>query len=150
MCIVSGRMLDAEDDAHGVACDEQFLIGGDHPDLDASALAIYAALLAVHHCRVAVRIELHAHPLKAVADARPDTARVLADAASEDDRVGAIHRSEIRADVLPRAVREEIDREARAPILVLGLLGEELAHVVGEAGHAEQPRLLVEYPLNFR
>ena len=42
------------------------------------------------------------------------------------------------ADVLARAVAEDLDRQPGAPVLVLVRLGEQLAHVVREAGDAEQ------------
>src|SRR5690242_278957 len=146
----SALVLDTEDDANGVTGDEQFLIGGNDPDLYPRAFPVDPALLAPDHLLVALRVQLDSHPLQAVADAGAHTAGILADAAGEDDGVRAIHGGEIGADVLAGAVGEELHGESRPAIAVLGLLREQLTHVVREAGDAEQAGLLVEYSLNFR
>ena len=76
---------------------------------------------------------------------RANLRRVLADAAGEDDRVRAVHRGQVRAEVLLDAIAEHVDRETCAAVVVLVLLGQQLAHVVREAGQPEQSRLLVEH-----
>src|SRR5207249_1277433 len=89
------------------------------------------------------------HRLEPRADPLPDGARVLADAAREDHGVRTAHLRVERADVLADTAAEDVDREARAPILVLGLLFEQLAHVSRQARDPEKSRLLVQKSLDL-
>ena len=79
-----------------------------------------------------------------MADAPPHLGRVLADASAEHDRLGPAELGEIRPDVVLDAAHEEVDGERRAPVPVLAFFVEQVAHVAGEPGDAEQPRLLVQ------
>src|SRR3954470_7191129 len=137
-------MLDAEDNTHRVAGDQQLLIGGNDPDLESGIVAVDAAFASADRGRVAVTVKRNSEPFEVAADALAHGRRILADAAREDDRVGTIHRREISSDVLASAVAEEIDRQPRATIAMLRLLCQQLAHVIRQTGDAEKPRLLVE------
>ena len=91
-------------------------------------------------------IEAHAQPLGAPADRLADRCGVLADAGGEHQSVDAAECRRQRAQLLGDAVDEQLDRLMRPR---LGAR-QQLAHVVGDAGDAEQARLLVEQRLDLR
>src|SRR5687768_3169433 len=104
----SEPLRDAANQAHGVAGDEQLLVGGDDVDGEARAVAADEPLAPRGRRLVRRRVQPDAHPAQALADARAHLRRVLADAAREDQRVRAPHRRQIRADVLAHAVTKNL------------------------------------------
>src|SRR5690606_25638481 len=130
--------------AERIPGDEELLIGRDDPRLKPRIGGGDRALCAAERGLVGDIVDIESEPLEAVGDAHADLRRVLADAAGEDDGARAAECGEVSADVLAHAVAEDLDGEAGAAVLVLVLLGEQLAHVVREATDAEQSALLVE------
>ena len=106
----AGRVSHA---AHGVARDQQLLVGRD----DVARARARRPRRRRPPCR---RPPRRCSPRRArcrrsrglAADPRPHLGRVLADAAREHDRVGAVHLREVGADVLLHAQAEHVDRRA--------------------------------------
>jgi hypothetical protein len=67
--------------------------------------------------------------LEAITDARTHLRRVLADTASENDCIRAVHRREICADVLPCAITKDFDRELASAIILFARFCKQLAHI---------------------
>src|SRR5688500_4746364 len=77
--LLSKPLRDAANQAHGVAGDEQLLVGGDDVDGEARAVAADDALAPRGRRVVRRRVQLDAHPAQALAGARAHLRRVLAD-----------------------------------------------------------------------
>src|SRR5690242_5575756 len=99
-CPPSIPTLCASNGAKSVPRDQELLVGWDDPDRQLRGVRRYAPLRAADHTRIRFVVELHASPAELATHARPDLGRIFPDAAREDDRVGAVERGEIRADVL--------------------------------------------------
>ena len=67
----------------------------------------------------------------------PNLGAVLADATGEDQHVDATQRSAHRRDLFAYGVAEHLDGQLGAPVVVLGGLREQVAHVVAEPRDAE-------------
>ena len=89
------------------------------------------------------RIDGDAERRQGTADLLPHRRGVLADATREDHRVGPAQHGHKSADVFLYAVAEHVDSQLRAPVAPPALL-QERAHVVSQAGKAQQPALLVQ------
>ena len=83
----------------------------------------------------------HAHRLH---DTAADLDGVLADAGGENQRIDAAEHGGQRADVLGRFVDEVVHRQASRRLVD----SEQNAHVVADAGDAEEARLLVKHLLH--
>src|ERR1039458_7353394 len=77
-----------------------------------------------------------AGPLEARADPATDLGRMFANSATEYYRISTAHRCEIRADILPRPIAEELDSQAHAAVVVLLQFLFQDLHVIGQAGDA--------------
>ena len=75
-----------------------------------------------------------------MADSFANLRRVLPDAGREHEPVDTAERRRERANLLGGLIHEVVHRESRVRLAAV----EQVAHVVADAGNAEQPRLLVE------
>src|SRR5271165_5241444 len=80
---------DFQDAAQRVAGDQEFFVGGDYPnrDLRAADIARIPAVSLIH-----LAVECDSEVVKTFANPGPNRARVLANAAGENQRVRAVHR----------------------------------------------------------
>jgi len=79
----------------------------------------------------------------------PYRRRIFTDAAGKNERIGSTQHCQIGADILFDAMAENIDRQLGAAILMLALFVQQIAHIVGQTGNAEQTGLLVEQRIDF-
>src|SRR4029077_3872185 len=89
-------------------------------------------------------VEFHSKPAGATTNPFANHRRVLADATCEDDRVEAADRGSQGAKLTPNAIDEEIDCQLGTWLRAL----QQGAHVARNSRNPEQPRLLVNEPLN--
>ncbi len=121
----------------GLAGDDDFLIRGYGPDLNPGSVGRDDGLAA--SLTVLDRVERDAEPAKIAEDAAPDAGRVLADAAGEDDRVGAAQLDEVGAEEVADRADEDVDREPGAGIAGFGR-GLDVAEVAARAARALRGR----------
>src|SRR5512143_1136266 len=141
MSIVIADVLSCgAEDAPCVARDHQLFVRGDRPRRDTAARLAEAWTTGV----VGGGVELHAEPLRVAAHPLAQARTVLADAGGEHDRVETPERRGERAQLAADPIDEEIDRGLRRRFRARL----ERAHVARDAGHAEQPGLLVDQLLD--
>src|SRR5262249_12787861 len=120
--------------------DHQLLVRRNHPRRHPAARSADArpAFLV---CRA---VELHPQPCGIAADPFTNGRAVLSDTGCEHQGVQAAERRRKRAHLAPDAIHVEVDGELRPGIVG----GEELPHVAGDPGDAEQARLVVDQLLD--
>src|SRR5262249_23191766 len=118
------------------------LVGRNHPGREARTGVRNARSVP----RVGSRIELEPEPGQPLADQAPDERGVLADAARKDKTVDAAHGRCERRSLALDAIDEIVDRNPGKRRLG----GEQVAHVVADAGEALQTALLVKEPFEPR
>src|SRR5215213_5278560 len=96
--------LSPGDDAPGVASDEQFLIGGVHPQLDTRAGPIKTSFASTGQRRVHAGVHRDAEPVEPTTNSLANRRGVLADTSGEDNRVRSIHRRQVCAEVFLHAI----------------------------------------------
>ena len=74
---------------------------------------------------------------------------MFANSASEYYCIGPAHRSQKRADILPRPIAKDLDSQAHAAVIVLLQFLFQDLHVIGQAGDAEQSGLRVQKRLDL-
>ena len=111
--------------------DHSLLVSGDHPCRDGAVRGGNAR--AARSVRGGV--EANSKPFGVAADALPDLRCVLADAGGEDKRIDAAEHRSQRAQVFRDVVDEQLDRLLRPRIVAR----QEVAHVIADLGHPEQP-----------
>src|SRR5271157_261303 len=130
--------------ADGLAGDHALLVGGDHQHPHTGAIgryvvyrreAVYGAVLCL--------VDLDAHVAQALACQAAHARAPLSYPAGEYHGVEPLHGGHVRADVLAYLVAERLVREER-PVVALLRCGLYLAHVVGDARHAQEPALVVD------
>ena len=131
--------LRARDQAPGVSPDHQLLVGRNHPGAHTAARRTDARAAR----RVGSRVEVDAEPRAVAAHALADRRGVLADSCCEDQSVEPAERAGERAQLAPDAVDEHVDRQRRARIRAR----EQGPHVARDAGHPEQPGLVIDETL---
>jgi hypothetical protein len=78
---------------------------------------------------VSLFVKLDSQPLEIIADARPYFPRVLSDAAGKHDRISAIHRCQIRANVFADTITKDVNRETRTSVVFFTLFCKQFSHV---------------------
>ena len=76
--------------------------------------------------------------------AAPQAGAVLADAAGEDDRLGAAELDEVGPQIVPHIGGEDLQREFRPGVAGRGRRFQ-VAHVAADAAEAQQAALVVQY-----
>lgn len=104
-------------EAHGVDCDHQLLVGGDHCDFDRGICCrehgVLEGLL-----RLAV-IKLESHITEVLADVEDEPWVVFSDAGCEYDEVHAVHLCDESSDLFHDVVHELVDREFALGVALL-------------------------------
>ena len=129
------------DDLLGLDGDLQFLVGGNHEDLQRGVRTLQFDGV-VGTDAVLFGVEADAEVLEAGADAFAHGLGVLADAGGEDDGVEVGHDRHVRTDVLLHAVAEHLEGGLGEFVALAGGF-DDFAHVV-DAADALEAGLLVE------
>src|SRR5579871_1026550 len=111
-------MWNSLDDSHGIAGDQEFLIGRDRVSQKLRIVRRNQPF-ATGSFLISLLVHSKSGPLHAGTNAGAHIGRILPDAASEHDRVRSTHRSQIRANILSRAVAEDLNRQPHSTIIVL-------------------------------
>ncbi len=128
-------------DIAGITGDDQFFIGGDDKDLYLGIRGgdhdVFAALA------VGNRVDGDSEITEILADGSTGGLAVLTNTGRKDDGVNAIHCSNVGSGDLSNPVVEHIQGKLGA-LVALGSSVVKITEVRGDAGHAENARLLIE------
>ena len=136
------------DDAHRVARDQKFFVRrnriGKQPGTVGRNQPFAADSFSIPRL-----IKGKPRPFHPRANPRPHIGGILSNPPGEHDRIGTAHRCQICADLFPRSIAEDLNRQSNAAIIMLFQFRLQFAHVVREAGNPEKSGLRVQKRVHF-